>query len=268
MKAGIRPPPFSQAEILERAGRLIDQYCAIVGRSELFRWGLHFDDVFEQAIYPLYGIQLDESRDLGTDPQTGKKTLGEFLPEENIAFIDRSLKDDPRRIFTLWHEVAGHGVLQGQWLRDQLRKLRVRHRRIVTTEDSLSPAAIDMLERQANLFASHAAAPEWLLHAVIVKVFRPTKLFVYIQPCTYWLEVHGRKCRYFVDSVDHLCALIAWKIQPHFGGLSKEALGYRIKESGWIADRSSVSSFRLFRSASVPTPPPPVRAAVPALCPT
>src|SRR5262249_12484155 len=160
------------------------------GRADLVTRGLRFDDVYDDIIYPHYGIELDESRHLGAD-DAGKKILGCYEPTRNRALIDRSLRDDPRRVFTLWHEVGGHGVLQGQWFRDQLNQRSFEA--IVTTDASLAPDTVDALERQANIFASHAAAPSWLVDAVIAKVFRPTKLFLFFGPCLYWLEVNGLK---------------------------------------------------------------------------
>src|SRR5437016_4462903 len=120
MTLQIQAPPLRRQEIIERAGQLIEQYRRVVGTTRIFHYGLHFDDVYEQVIYPEYQIGLDESQDLGTDA-VGKKILGWFDPVQNKVFIDRSLKDDSRRAFTLWHEVGGHGVLQGAWLRDQIR---------------------------------------------------------------------------------------------------------------------------------------------------
>jgi hypothetical protein len=250
MKVEIKPPPFGFPQIINRAEKLIEDYRSIVGTSTMLHQGLHFEDVFEQVIYPNYEIELDESKDLGFD-ENGKKILGCFDPKGNRAFIDNSLEDDPRRVFTQWHEVGGHGVLQGEWLRNQLN----RQRTIVTTEESLSPNTISILERQANLFASHAAAPSWFVDAVIVKIFRPTKPFLFFGPCRYWLDVNGMICCHHVDGFDELCRLIAWKIQRFFGGLSKEALGYRIKESPRVVDRTIPTTLLFRLSPSYPPPP-------------
>jgi hypothetical protein len=240
----IKPPPYSSEQVVKQAERLIEDFRAIVGRSWLLHHGLRFDDVYEQVIYPKYEIELDETKDLGFD-EAGKKILGAFDVSNNVAFIDVCLKGDPRRVFTQWHEVGGHGVLQGQWLRDQLPRSG---RRIITTEASLSANAISVLERQANLYASHAAAPSWFVDAVIGKVFRPTKPFLFFGPCRYWFEVNGIKSGYVAAAFEDLCQLIAWKIQPLFGRLSKEALSYRVKDSSWLVNKSTPST-RLYRTS-------------------
>lgn len=238
-------PPFSNEEIVSRAESLIDEYAGVLGgRRELVKYGLQFERAYEELIYPNYGIALDEEENLGVD-EAGQKILGFFEPWSNKAYIDVSLRDDPRRTFTLWHEVGGHGVLQGDWLRTQMK------RRVVTTEQDLSPDTLNALERQANLFAAHAAAPTWLVNALIVKVLRPTKLFLYFGPCTYWLETNGCSRCYHVFSFDDLCQTIAWQMQPYFGRLSKEALGYRVRESGWVIDKTK-PRLKLFRKSRAP----------------
>ena len=101
-----------------------------------------------------------EGCNLGHDEQRNK-ILGRFDVETNTAYIDTSLgpeSPDPRRIFTCWHEVGGHGILQGQWLCRELARSH-RFRYIITTEDSLDGRTRYELDRQANLFAAHAAAP-------------------------------------------------------------------------------------------------------------
>jgi hypothetical protein len=242
----IKPPPFTSEDIVARAEVFVDEFTRILGgKRELVRNGLQFDRVYEEVIYPNYGIGLDEKTDLGFD-EAGRKIIGYFEPGENKAYIDISLRKDPRREFTRWHEVAGHGILQGAWLR----KLMSRG---VTTEDDLSPDTINVLERQANLFGANAAAPLWLVDAMIVRVFRPTKPFFYPGPCGYWLDANGWPRQYHIFSFDELCQTIAWKLQPYFGYLSKEALGYRVRETGWVFDitKASLKLFRKAKSAGV-----------------
>ncbi len=241
----MKAPPLRNDEIVGRAESFIDEFAKLRGgRRGLLTQGLQFDRVYEEFVYPNYGIVLDEKKALGVD-ETGRKILGYFEPSTNTAFIDVSLRDDPRRTFTLWHEVAGHGILQGDWLRSQIEC------GVVTTEQDLSPDTIDVLERQANLFATHAAAPSWLVDAMIVRVFHPTKPFLYFGPCTYWLEANGRSSPYHIFSFDDLCQTIAWRMQEYFGNLSKEALGYRVRDSGWVRDKS-LPALKLFRRSRAP----------------
>ncbi len=165
----IKPPLISQKAIIERAERLINEFVQLRGgKHNVLMSGLCFDRVYEEVIYPNYGIEIDESKELGDDDE-GKKILGYYEPFANKAYVDVSLRDDPRRTFTRWHEVGGHGILQGDWLRKEGSKTR-----IVTTEEDISPIALDVLERQANIFAAHAVAPSWLVNGLISRLFRPS----------------------------------------------------------------------------------------------
>lgn len=238
----IRPLPLGPAGIINKAEKLINDYIGIVGLHSLRHRGIRFDDVYDQIIYPKHEIILNETTNLGNDEE-GKKILGFFEPAENRAYVCSSLKNDPRRAFTQWHEVAGHGVLQGEWLRNQFG-----YGRIVTTEASLSPVTDRILERQANLFASQVAAPTWYVEVLIRHFFRPTKPFFFFRPCHYCLEVNGTSTRRYVASYEDLCHVIGGVIQPFFGRLSKEALGYQVKETGWVVDKST-RSFQLFRKS-------------------
>jgi hypothetical protein len=236
-----KAPPFTSEDVMARAEAFVDEFTRTLGgKLELVRNGLQFDRVYEEVIYPNYGIELDEGTDLGFD-DAGRKIFGYFQPGQNKAYIDLSLREDPRREFTRWHEVAGHGILQGAWLRKLMSCS-------VTTEDDLSPDTVNILERQANLFAANVAAPLWLVNAMIVKVFRPTKPFIFPGSCEYWLEANGWSRQYHILSFDHLCQTIAGSLQRYFGYLSKEALGYRVRETGWVIDTTK-ASLKLFRKA-------------------
>ena len=71
---------------------------------------MSFEAIYEQLIYPDYGIVLEDKYDLGYD-NDGIKILGKYDSKENVAFIDRSVSEkDPRRSFTCYHEVGGHAV--------------------------------------------------------------------------------------------------------------------------------------------------------------
>lgn len=75
---------------------------------------ISFSSVYDNVVYPQYEIIVEEGCDLGVDDE-GQKILGEYDPLSNIAYIDDAISEesnDPRRTFTLWHEVGGHGVLQ------------------------------------------------------------------------------------------------------------------------------------------------------------
>ena len=235
----ISAPRWTNGKIVDAAQRLMVQYESIVGRDYIKKEGLHFDHFYERVIFPKFNISLYEDEDLGVDAD-GRKLLGRFDIRGNVAHLDQAISresKDPRRIFTCWHEVAGHGVLQGEWLRNQLDPSSG-CAFIDVTEYSLSPYDERILERQANLFASHLAAPGWLIKHAIEKIFRPNGPFVFKEPCNYWLDVQGLGTNGYVVDAGQLCQRIGSKISGHFGGLSAEAIGYRIAELGWVRDLS------------------------------
>lgn len=245
----VKPPPFSRQQIIQIAERLSKKYALSVD-PELALLGISFDAVYDHIIYPEYEIALVEDRDLGFD-EHGVKIFGEFDLWTNTAYIDASLHPstkDPRRTFTCWHEVGGHGVLQGQWLRQELRRVHG-DARVITTEESLDLATTNALERQANLFAAHAGAPTWLLYHVIKETYNLTRPIRYVGPRKYCLDVRNHRVYYDVEDLNHLCRIIASHIQFRFGWMSVEALSYRIEQLPLITDTTQ-QSFRLRRKAN------------------
>lgn len=240
-------PPFSNAEIIKTANTLTREYLDIIDLKYFLRHGYQFYDVFNRVIYPNYGIKVIENCNLNHD-STGAMNLGCYYPLKNRCEIDACIgpnSNDPRRTFTLWHEVGGHGILQGGWFRSEYHRLG-HYDPLVTTEITITPEATEVIEKQANLFAAHAAAPACLIDCAIRYTFnmiRPT--LPYYKPCRYCLD----GVEYYVDSFEDLCRVIARRIQPLFGGLSVEALSYRVKRSKLVLDRSR-SQVALLRVAS------------------
>jgi hypothetical protein len=222
---------------------MIDPHLALIYTS--------FDRIYEEFIYPEYEIELVENRDLGHD-QFGEKILGKYLPQRNTAFIDPDLShdsDDWRRAFTLWHEVGGHGILQGDWLREQM-QIHENFGDVTTTEFSLSNKTVDKLERQANLFAANAGAPLWLVEYTMKRVLRLTRPIRYVGPARYCLDVLNSRRYVQVNSFNHLCQLIGYYIRPTFGGISAECIGYQIAKSNWVVNETILddASFSLRRT--------------------
>lgn len=239
-KAKLVAPRWTKADIIAAAARLGQQYEAIVGREHILSHGLHFDDFYEKLLFPTFHTDLYEDAELGED-EGGRVLLGRYDVRENVAYLDRAISresNDPRRAFTCWHEVAGHGALQGAWLRNQLERTGD-FEVINVTEYSLSANAERRLEWQANLFASRLAAPDWLVNYAVNKTFRPTGSFVFTGPCIYWLDVQGLRLRKYVVDAGDLCGWIGAKISGYFGGLSAEAIGYRLADLGWVRDRTT-----------------------------
>ena len=241
----ITAPPFSSKQIITAAEKLTSDFYQSVGPAHLRLNGLRFEDVYEKIIYLQYGIEIVEDEELGSD-ESGRMILGRFEVCANTAFISRMLgRDlgDPRRTFTLWHEIGGHGVLQGEWLRNQMQPP------IIVTEDSLSADTTLQLERQANVFAANAAAPGWFVEQVVRYMIPGRECFPFYAPCEYWLNVQGVQTHRYVADFWDLCQLIAREIGCYFGGLSAEALGYRLAKLGIVVDRSR-RDLHLFRRST------------------
>ena len=231
----IEAPPFSDRRIVQTAEELTKQYAKAMSPDPLL--SINFDHIYEHYIYPKYEIGLEEDCNLGHD-EAGKKILGKFDLETNTAYIDASLgpgSRDPRRTFTCWHEVGGHGILQGEWLRRELIRLPGA-RFIETTEESIDGRTRYELDRQANLFAARAAAPSWFLQRVIQETYQPTHPIRYTGPGRYTLIVNKATRSHDADSFGHLCRIIAYYISWRFGGLSLEALGYRLVQIGFVTN--------------------------------
>jgi hypothetical protein len=232
----IEAPPFSDRRIAQTAEELTRNYVRTMNIHPAILT-INFDHIYENYIYPEYGIALEEDCNLGYDEQ-GNKILGRFDVETNTAYIDTILRPesrDPRRIFTCWHEVGGHGVLQGEWLRRQLARSR-RFRYVLTTEDSIDARTQYELDRQANLFAARAAAPTWFLQSVLQETYQAARPIRYVGPRRYCLSVNNATRYRDADDFDHLCRIVAYYVSWRFGGLSLEALGYRIAQVGFITD--------------------------------
>ena len=239
-KVSLRPPPLTKQHIIQKAETLAREYIDSIGPDKA-RLGISFDVAYEHVMYPQYGIELIDGFDLGND-ENGKKILGEFDPFENKAYIDACLmpaRNDRRRTFTCWHEVAGHGILHGKWLRDQYSDCSAR---MVTTTDAIEMRPENHFEWQANLFAAHAAAPRWYVDYAILKVFVLSQPFRYIGPEVYsYCLSSGTRFHSAATYLD-VCYRIAQYIRPYFGNLSIEALSYRVAESRWVADLSGMET--------------------------
>ncbi|MFH1107665.1 MAG: hypothetical protein V1790_00495 [Planctomycetota bacterium] len=232
----LRAPNLSELAIVKAAEALITQYTDLVGRDYVRRVGVWFDDLYDKVIYPEYEIELVDNEDLGS--YGGVPVLGRYDVIPKTANIDRSLRvgsGDPRRTFTLFHEVGGHGVLQGEFLRRQLIGSRSPVS-IVTTDDGLRGRTEGILEWQANVFAKHAAAPTWLVIEKVCETFSLKQPFRFVGRRKYGLYVRGTDLERRATTADELCRLIARQVQCYFWGLSLEALGYRIKECKLVVD--------------------------------
>lgn len=241
-------PSLSRRQIVNQAERLIRSYFEQVG-PDLARLGISFDAVYEEYIYPEFGIELDEDQELPVHA-TGEQCLGAFDPIPNRVCIHAELsrRRDPRREFTGWHEI-GHAILHGEWLRRELRGHAATDV-LLTTESMLSPAVESALERQANLFASHAAAPDFFVEHAIVYEFGIRRPLRYIGPGDYSFVARAGTLRKPAASFTEFCTWVAICIRRWFGKLSVEALSYRVAESKCVLNLTAQTpAFRLHRVA-------------------
>lgn len=232
------PPPFPPSHIQAVAAQIYSDYARAVGRERLLSRGVLFRELYEEVLYPLYEIGLEEGHELGFAVD-GEKILASFDVDANVVLVDQCIgpnSGDPRRTFTLHHEVIGHGVLQGKWLRDQ--RAAGHLGLVMTTDQSICSPTLDRLEKQANAIAALTAAPTEVVIAAIAATYRPTKRFRFLRPCHYCLTPHGQTHRVWVDNAQELCACIAFHIRDRFDGLSTEALGYRVASIRLVDDRS------------------------------
>lgn len=248
----IQAEPLSQRAIAAIAGALFSKYCDRVGDSEVKQRGIIFRRMFDEIIAPEYGISLVDGIPLGNSID-GRPLLGLYDIETNTAYIDTAIgphSNDPRRTFTLWHEVGGHGVLQGEHLRKQFRQGDAASK-VQTTSASIASTTRNLLERQANIFAAHAAAPVCLVRAQIQNSMRLNHRIEFTKPSMYNLQKHGGTIECWIDSYEALCSAVARIIQPYFGGLSVEAIGYQVRLTELVVDKSAKAS----RSGWMPCSP-------------
>lgn len=200
-------------------------YVRARGGKAIRRGEFDIDDLYERFIYPTYEVDLIEDRDLGTDP-SANRILGQYDVEANAIYLAPELQGDPRRTFTFLHEL-GHALIHGPRLREQ------------ANQDLLLVTDVaGRMEAEANLFAAHAAAPDDLIATILEQVYQPTGPFPYFGPEPYDLTAHGVRKTVRVDSLHQLCVEIARNMHAYFGGLSREALAYRLEESPFVKDFS------------------------------
>jgi hypothetical protein len=149
------------------------------------------------------------------------------LPKDNTALVASKLFEtrDPRRVFTKWHEVAGHGVLHGPFLRKNARK----NQRLNSTEKSMNLIE-NTFEWQANTFAANVAAPLNFVYCIWAKAFGMWRKIRYTGPGYYNLCLtSGTNLRFYIGSVSELAWRITDLMKHYFGGLSNQSLSYQVQ---------------------------------------
>lgn len=249
-------PLISRKDIIESAELISQKFAKIRGRHPAHLFTINFELIYEDCLYPEYEFDFDDDCDLGCD-EDGEQIYGAFEPESNCICVDRSLNNPAellgrKKTFTIWHEV-GHAILHRGWILSQARQRGIK--RLTDTELSIEPDVESNLERQANLFAGRAGAPTWFLDYVLSETFSlRTRQLRYTGPGRYGFYVRGFDTQYSISSFAHFCAVAAYHVRDRFGGLSVEALSYRVAESRLVLDLGPKPSkgkpFRFHRSAS------------------
>ncbi len=228
------PPvrPMSKESIRGEAHELWVEFVNLVGPDHVLRYGVNFDEMYEALIYPRYEIELDRNQSLGED-DSGVPVLGEFLPVHNAALIDRRLfeTNDRRLIFTTIHEVIGHGILHGPFLRKHAKKFP----RLLSTVDSTGQTKhgfdlrqMNTFEWQANAFAANVVAPRTYIWCLWIKLFGTDRLLTYRGPGEYFLSYMGKPRSFYVNTPYHLAWVIAKKMRYYFWGLSTQCIAYQV----------------------------------------
>ncbi len=221
------PDPMSKLQIQEKAYMFFSEYVREVGPEHVLNCGIDFDEVYDAVIYPRYEIIFVKDEDLGVD-DFGEPILGRFLPRDNTALVDNKLfkTRDPRRVFTEWHEVVGHGILHGPFLR----KSANNNPSLFTTPKGISllENAFNTLEWQANVFAANVAVPKSYIYCIYAKLFGTRRKIKYCGSRRYSLIFNNSFWPVYASSPLNLAWIIAKRIRHYFFGLSTESIAYQV----------------------------------------
>lgn len=226
--------PMSKVQIWQRAFEVYLEYVREVGAEHVLRHGVSFDELYDAVIYPKYEVILDRNEYLDVDDE-GVPILGEFLAKENVALVDRKLfeNSDPRTVFTECHEVIGHGILHGPFLRKNARKypkLYSTEKGMGLTKGGFDWRTLNTFEWQANAFGVNVLAPRNFVYCICIKLFDLKHKINYRGPGCYHICLNNTKFTFYIYSVKELAWKIARLMKHYFGGLSSESLSYQVLE--------------------------------------
>jgi len=224
--------PMSKESIRHEAHQLWVDYVQEVGPEHVLDYGVNFDELYDALIYPRYEIELDRSQSLGEDDE-GNPILGEYLPRDNAALVDRKLfaNKDPRRVFTLCHEVIGHGVLHGPFLRENAKrfpKLLSTDHSVGFTNTGFDWHQMNNFEWQANAFAANVIVPRTYIYCLWRKLFGMNRKLPYRGPRRYYLTCRDTTLAVRANSPFQLASVIAKRMQHYFWGLSVQCIAYQV----------------------------------------
>ncbi len=249
--------PMSESMILNRAHSFWLDVVSEFGAEYLLNKGIDFDEIYDAVIYPKFEIVLCKDEDLGVDDD-GTPILGKFLSKENTALVDKKLFDthDARRVFTQVHEVAGHGILHGSYLRKIASKFPILYsteRTVGLDKNAFDWRSFNTFEWQANTFAANIIAPKNFVYCIYAKLFGTRRKIRYCGPGRYSLIFNDIFWPVYVCSPLNLAWKIAKRIRHYFWGLSIESLAYQVLEVAidmngynrgdfWTAERNSLGN--------------------------
>lgn len=170
-------------------------------------------EIYNQFIYPQYGIELNMDHDLGQE--NGKMVLGKTTKNKDntiTIWINSLLINDPRLIFTLAHEL-GHAILH-------LMKL------------NLKPTVLcsSRREYEADVFAEYFLMPDPLVIDAFENILN-RKTIPYLGPSFYDLF---NVRRVYITSLYDLATRIARPLTKYFFNVSKESMALKLVNTGLI----------------------------------
>lgn len=209
--------------IYSTARSVLSKYCREMGWKHLQDIRLDIQDIYDTIIYPEYEFALYTSIALYNDGE--EEIWGKTVIDDKVILIDNRLKkDDPEYTHTLAHEI-GHALLHNQ--KDQTFEYRPDRSRGI-----YDPQLVN--ELHADCFMEHLLMPYELVEVGYQSIYSD-RYFVYTGPGDYNLK--DGPC--YVESLDELVEKLAMTLSSFFPNISIEKLGIKLKQFGFIENKSS-----------------------------
>lgn len=250
-------PRLSKHEIRQIAQHHTNRFEQVVGSQTIAAEGFAFSLFYEQYAKPLLGVRLIDGVDID-QPDDGSEVLGRYIPSLDLIQISTIVgpgSADPRRAFTLWHEM-GHAILHS-YFKDRRLLGRETQSPRSTTSDHAAGRCNGDAEWQANVIAGMLGAPARWLRFAVYTALNCDKSIIFTSPTTYTI---GRDhcSRVWCDSVDELAEAVARRIALRFGGLSVQSIAIQLKEERFVCSADTLcrrsparTSLRQFRGGGV-----------------
>lgn len=217
---------MNQKKLLQAVSDIHEKYYRHKSKAEITQSSLDIDEIHELVIYPEREVYIVKNVDLEVKEIDGIKyrPLGKYIEGENLILISSEISEkyDPRRPFVTAHEL-GHSEISG-------------------AEEEFFIEGVysnDDVEIAANAFAKFLLMPFWLLKHHFINSFGDNPL-VYSGPAVYCFheKIYGDRQRTIYE-FSHFCGEVARNLSQYFSHVSKQALGLRLYETGFIRNRSN-----------------------------